>query len=536
VREPAGNPERAFSFPEVDVVAQLESAATEDRVGPKSPLSQTGDASIRPDVNVYSHRATFVGRDGRLRFDPNPKLQMVNERMHVYEDMQSDPMLANLIGLLLEAVRHTTFEVDPAGSRPKAKRIADFTRMILGLDGRRGYMDRPLAVAVRPMLSAAWMGFKYSEIMWGLQRISTGPGAGLRLVLRDLLECEQVAHDRWILDDDGQRLVGVTQRPPVAMGRPILSRAPANGSSTIRQGLLTGAGLRHMIPADKLVLSRYQGEGLNFEGRGLLRSCVHTWRVLTLMVDSMAMATEYWAVPGMVMETDDALLKQMGWKSIEISALLDKVFDSASLYSQGRGKVIMGAPGVKLRVIGERTIDNRMATDAITALQRWMALAFLAQFVSLGMGDVGSRSVGEIHRAVHIRMVGRLMDDICRDITDQVIGPLVVANFGPRAAEDCPSLRHVGVDDGQLSGLVAQIPGLMQVGAIKPTDRFRGLLYKLLAGHAEGERLLEADLEMGPVDVAGTSGAGSFKPGPGRPREEGVADAEGLTAQEDEAL
>lgn len=488
------------------------------RVGPESPLSMRGSARSASDLGIYSHRGTFVSADGKLRFDPNPKLQMVGERMHVFDDMLSDPMLANLVGLLMEAVRHTTFEVDPAGKRQSAKRMATFVSRVLGLDGRRGYMDRPLATAIRPLLSAAWTGFRYSEIMWGLERVPDGPGAGLRIVLRDLLECEQVAHDRWVLDEHGQRLVGVTQRPPAGRGSPIMARAPMARNSTIRRDMLTMVGARNMIPADKIVLTRYQGDGLNFEGRGLLRACVHTWRVLTLIVDSMAMATEYWAVPGMVIDADDQLMRDMGWKSDEIKGLLDQVFASADLYSQGRSKVIMGAPGVKIRTIGERAIDNRMATDAVTALQRWMALAFLAQFTTLGMGDVGSRSVGEIHRSVHVRMVGRLMDDICRDVTDQVIRPLVVANFGPAAAEDCPSLRHVGVDDGKLAEMVAHLPGLIQVGAIKPGDRFRELLYSLLAGKAEASRLMEDDLAMGDYTPPTTNGAGNAKPGPGRPR------------------
>lgn len=458
-----------------------------------------------------THRGTRIA-GGRIWEDPNPDLQDLGERIEVYKDMAAtDPVLAGQIAMIEESARPARFTVAPRSPTQAAGRIAEFVAWALDLSSP-GRMTRPLTQCATELLLYAPFGFAYSEPIWGVETVKAGRWKGAaRIVLRDLKFCDQSSHDEWVLSADRRELVGVTQHPPYD------GFVPARRSSRVVQ--MASRFADRLVPRSKLVLVTHRGRGHNFEGVGMLRACVQTWRLKNLVMDSMAVANEKWAIPTPVVEIDREAANRLGYTPAQIDAAVDAASTALESYGAGRLKYMRSTPAVKFSTFGDGQIDSRQAIEVVKLCDRQMTMAFAGQFVTLGIGDVGSRSVGEIHRTVHARTVGKLMDHLTDALNRQVVRPLVEWNFGREVADDlCPSLRHHDVDEGLISGALGALAPLIQAGALKPTAAFRRLLLRELAGPTAGEELAAADAEA--PDTAPMPG-GLWQPGPGRPPEEG---------------
>lgn len=458
-----------------------------------------------------THRGTRIA-GGRIWEDPNPDLQDLAERIEVYKDMAAtDPVLAGQIAMIEESARPARFTVAPRNPTQAAGRIADFVAWALDLSSP-GRMTRPLTQCATELLLYAPFGFAYSEPIWGVETVKAGRWKGAaRIVLRDLKFCDQSAHDQWVLSDDHRELAGITQHPPYG------GYARPAGNRRVPWSQVMG---QTVTPRSKLVLVTHRGRGHNFEGLGMLRPCVQLWRLKNLVLDSMAVANEKWAIPTPVVEIDREAATRLGYTPAQTDAAIDAASTALESYGAGRLKYMRSTPAVKFSTFGDGQIDSRQAIEVVKLCDRQMTMAFAGQFATLGIGDVGSRSVGEIHRTMHARTVGKLMDHLTDALNRDVVYPLVAWNFGKEIADDlCPSLRHHDVDEGLIAGALGTLAPLIQAGALKPTQAFRRLLLRELAGPTAGEELAEADAAA--PDMPAPAGGGLWQPGPGRPREEG---------------
>lgn len=460
-----------------------------------------GARAEAPSVVEMTHRGTRIA-GGRIWEDTNPDLQDLTERMEVYRDMATtDPIIAGQIAMIEESARPARFTVTPRNATNLAGRVAEFVSWALDLSSP-GRMRRPLTEAATELLGFAPYGFAYSECIWGVETVKSGRWKGAaRIVLRDLKHCDQTAHDEWVLSDDKRELVGIRQRPAF------------DGWSRHRTGV-------DVVPLSKLVLVTHRGRGYNFEGVGMLRACVQLWRLKNLVLDSTAVAIERWGIPTPLMEIDRSAAQNLGYTKAEVDQMVDAGTTAIEQFTAGRARYLRTTPAIKFGAFSTDTVDSRHAIEVAKFCDRQIAMAFAGQFVTLGIGDVGSRSVGEIHRTVHARTVGKLMDQLCMALDRHVVFPLVAWNFGYEVAEELsPSLRHHDVDEGLIGSALGSIASLIQAGALKPTAAFRRMLLRELAGPTAGEELAIADAaepDMPPPDTGPV-----WQAGPGRPKGEG---------------
>lgn len=465
-------------------------------------------ADAMPNLGQLAHSGTRIA-GGRIWEDTNPDLQENGARIALYKDMSTtDPVLAGQLAMIEDSARPARFTVTPRNESNLAGRVAEFIAWALDISSP-GRMVRPLAQAAGELLIYAPYGYAYAECIWGVEVVKAGKWRGApRIVLRDLRFCDQSAHDQWVMSPDNRDLIGITQYPD--WGGHVRR---SNRWSPLGQQISDA-----VVPLSKLVLVSHRRRGNNFEGVGMLRPCVQLWRLKNLVLDSTAVANERWGIPTPVMEIDREAASRIGYTPAEIDAMVDAATTAIEQYTAGRARYLRSTPALRYSTYGDGRNDSQNALEVANFCDRQMTMAFAGQFVTQGGSGPGNRSVAEIHRTMHARNVGKLMDHLTDTLTRQVVYPLVLWNFGTEIANElCPSLRHHDVDEGLIAGALGTVAPLIMSGAIKPTPAFRRMLLRELAGPTVGDELAVADEAAG--DMPAPSG-GIWQPGPGRPREE----------------
>lgn len=450
---------------------------------------------------------------GRIWEDPNPDMRSNLEAQAVYSEMErTDGVISGTLLLIDETLRSARLEVEPANDSQIAGRMAAHCRWGLNVGRKRRPRGQLLSEMIRPLQSFAARGFAYAEIIPKTIRPTSGEFRGDRVVLDRLAYCEQSAHDEWVLDKEGRELRGITQLPAFGYDAPL----------QVPKGTPMHHG-RPLVGDERLVRLAFQGYGHNFAGIALLRRALFPWRAKNSALDSGVVAIDRFGSPTPTVEIDRRLAYEQGYSKTQVDQAVEDAIANLEAYRVERDGHFMSIPGITYGTFGEGKIDSRHVVDFVKLQNREILLGMLAQFVSLGIGDVGSRSVGTIHRSVHARFVANLMDQIVKAITTQVMYPICCWQFGIAAANDhAPRLVHHDIDSAMLAEVLGLLPGLFQVGILKRTQAFENELLRVLAGAESAGALIRASEDM-PEEARDdqSGGGGVFKPGPGRPQEEG---------------
>lgn len=478
----------------------------------------TGRRSERdPDLRELTRRGTRMTQ-GRLWTDPNPDLRRLHERLEVYDDMgTTDPVLAGATGMLEDAAASARFSLQQANKSATAGRIKDFVHWAL-LERGQGQMDKPFADAIRPLFSFARIGFAYAEVLPKRVVVQSGRYAGQhRLVVGDLPFCEQFAHDQWVLDPKSGKLVGITQRP-VGGDEALRWRPPASSTALFGQ---TGP----VVSVDRLVRLCFRGAGNNFEGIGLFRPAIFPWRAKNAAFDSGVIAISRFGTPTPLVEVDRRAARERGYTDSQFDIMVDEAVTNAAGYIAQQGGWLKSFPGITYSVFGAGQIDSRHVVDFVALCDRQMLLGLLAQWILLGVSDVGSKASIIQHRAAHARFVENIVAQLVAALQESVVRRLVEWNFGPRVAEEhTPQLVHHNVDSSPLLELLGVLGSLMQSGVVKPTQALEDAVLQGLVGVERAQPLIEASHATPETARGGAArGPGVFKPGPGRP--EGAEEA-----------
>lgn len=464
----------------------------------------------RPGAPISSRGTRIVG--GEVREDPNVEMLRVKNAQAVYREMEyTDPVISGVLLLIDETMRSARLDLEPADDSPRAGRIMEFASWASNLKALRRRGDKYLAQMLRPLQTFAARGFAYSEILTESVIVPSGRMKGQRrIVLRDLAFCEQAAHRQWVLDDAGENLVGLTQWQ---RGDPDWT-----GPARARYGSAEG----NVVPIGRMVNLSFRGYGHNYTGVPMLRQPMFAWRAKNTAMEGGAISISRFASPTPMIEVDYRLAEEMGYSAEEIDAEIAAAQENVEGYMNHENEWLMGNAWLKYTVFAASSLNTGSVDEFVKLCDRQIMLGMASQFLGLGIGDVGSRSVGVIHRNVHARFIANLMDQIVQAFSQKVIVPLVAANFGAAIAEKfSPRLVHHDIDGARLGEALGILPGLAQAGIIKRTPQLEGEVLRELAGPESAQHLINAANALPESDRPVLSGQqGASAPGPGRPQGE----------------
>lgn len=464
----------------------------------------------QPDEREITHRGTRI-YGGRLWVDPNPDMRDNQQAQEIYSEMEhTDPLIGGA-SIMLDGVLQTArLGLEPANKTQVAGRMMEFADWALNVTAKRRPSAKTLAENIRPLQTFAARGFAYAEIVPKVVVPRSGKFKGRpRVVLGGLEFCEQASHADWVLDKTGRRLVGITQHP-----------APHADTPKPPKDAPTYNGLRVAV-VERLVRLAFHGRGHNYQGIPLYRRLVFPWRAKNSAMDSGLIAIKRFGSPTPTLKFDRRAALERGYTDTQFDGMVDRAIDNIEAYFVDEHGYLAAYPGIEYDTFGGKSVDSRHVVDFVKLCNREILLGMLAQFFSLGIGDVGSRSVGTIHRTVHAQFVANLMTMIAKMITEQVIYGIIAWNFGTRVADDnTPRLTHHDIDAAQLGEALALLPGLVQSGILKPTQALENEVIRTLAGAKSSHALIEQSERVDESVRFRQAQGGVFKPGPGRPQGE----------------
>lgn len=340
--------------------------------------------------------------------------------------------------------------IEQRASADRALRLAERYNRQWGFDGGAGWFDTPWEMQLSKMLRFVAQGFRYSEEIYGVRD-------GV-VYLKRYADREPSAHLRWIWTEDGEFLAGVEQTPPT----PFVGGAFGSDA--------------YVIPASKLLLLTFGQTGQNVEGRGTLRPCWQWYSYKQHAMDLLAIAAEKWAVPTPVVNVDRELADQAGYTAAQIDSAVSTAQTSAARYMSGEQSWLSTIPGVTFDTFGNGNFDPAGLLASISMADQQMLSAWGLAFLEMGLGDVGSRAVGQLLQEQATLAAVNILDTVAGAVNGiarsggGTVGRLAAWNDAGVQPSELPELTHRGIKINRLANLLPHIPNLINTGAMSPTD------------------------------------------------------------------
>ena len=363
--------------------------------------------------------------------------------------MSTDPKICGYASALRHSILSAQWTIEPGSDDPEAEVYADVVRDAFGLDGHVCHLTS---------------GSFESEISKIVDYGMLG-----RYVIEELWYTDGDGHEwLWGLGDIDQRTLGIEIRDPdtaILMG--------------IVQHPLAGADV--VIPSGKVQIYTYNGHGDETLGVGILRPVYQWWVLKNSLIQSLDAGTRRWAIPTPQVTFDRELLRSL-YTDTEIKAFADEVGRWADDYVAGNTGFVQTPAGINLSLYGGTFDPQRMIT-AINACDQEISSCFLSTWMELGLGEVGSRSVGEIQWNAYKASIGNYLDGIASVWNGPnrpgggTIARLLqkaVTNGGDIPRHLMPSLRHRGVGVDAFRDLIGVMPQLVTANLLTPTDDLEG--------------------------------------------------------------
>lgn len=425
----------------------------------------------------------WVGRRP-VATERNPEFATPGDWAWVAQQMpREDPKLSGVSMMTHNALSSATWSVEAGGDSAEAERNAEYVRQMLGLENRGCMMTRAATFeeSLNPMWNYLDVGFRTLEEGYYFDEATD------RLWLSGWLDMSPDTVRGWILDDDEQ-LAQIIQMP-------------RSGYSLARFG-------ERVVDASRALVLTHKLTGTAFEGTGLLRPC---WRWLQSKQhnqDQLDTGSEKWAQPGLKVKTSRLPADVIPYEPHEISAMRDEAVQSCAEYAAGPGMVVQASDAVDVETFGEGAYDSSHILANINQSNQEMATAYLAHFIELGLGDVGSRATGQVHWNAWRQSMVNALDYI----GGMICGPsgpgrgtttrMVELNFYPAGVRCPPSERpvlvHTGLDVDGFADLLPHIPALVAADALTPDDQIERRIRRLGTLGATPERGERAPAEPAP--------------------------------------
>lgn len=360
--------------------------------------------------------------------------------------LSTDPKISGYASALRHSILSASWTIEAAEDTPEAERIADLVRDALGLDGHICHLaSGSFEAEVAKIVDFSLYGRYVVEELW----YTDGEG-------RPWL---------WGLGDIDQRTIGIEIRDPSTGVLVGVEQHPYSGG-----GLVT-------LPSTKLQIYSYRAHGDATLGVGILRPCYQWWTLKNSLISSLDAGARRWAIPTPQITFDRDLLRSL-YTDTEIKTFTDNVGKWADAYISGESGFVQTPAGINLSLYGG-TFDPQRMISAIQTCDQEISSAFLTTWMELGLGEVGSRSVGEIQWNAYKASIGNYLDAIAavwngpnRPGAGTITRLLQQTVFGegeiPRHL--MPQLKHKGVSVDAFRDLIGVMPQLVTANLLTPTD------------------------------------------------------------------
>lgn len=400
----------------------------------ETPVIYAPSRISRPDM--YPDRARYV--DGMWEC---PEV-WIRQAM---EMLASDPKIYGYASALRHSILAATWVVEPASEEPEALRLADLVRDALGLDGHTCHLaSGSFEAEISKILDFALYGRYVVEELWTTDDMG-------RPWLYGLADIDQRTIGRGIRDAETGILTGIVQMPQ--------------------------CGAEVVLPSTKIQIYSYRTQGDETLGLGILRPAFPWWDLKNSLINSLDAGARRWAIPTPQVSFDRELLRQL-YTDTEIRTFSEKISEWADRYTAGETGFVQTPAGINLSLYGG-TFDPSRMISAIQTCDQEIASAFLETWMELGLGEVGSRSVGEITWNAYKASIGNYLDAIAmvwngpnRPGAGTISRLLQRAEFdgGEIPIELMPRLKHKGVTVDAFQDLIGVLPQLVAANLVTPTD------------------------------------------------------------------
>ena len=273
----------------------------------------------------------------------------------------------------------------------------------------------------------------------------------------------------------------------------------------------------------QLAVARYDlahlPTGDNLEGRGALRPCYQAYQMKVHLMDLLAIAAERWAVPTPHVITDRNKAIESGYTPKQVDQAVSEAKTVAERYLSGEQAWLSSIVGIDFKTFGEGSFDPAGILSAINHLNQEMLSAWLMAFLEMGLGDVGSRALGQVLQEQSVLAVVNVLDTITGAINGLprpgggTAARLCMWNdpLAKEHPEIIPRLVHRGIKVDNLGLLLPHLPNLINTGAVSPSDDLERAILRLGGMDSEVVRDLDDRLSgrnLSPERVASDDPSG----------------------------
>lgn len=374
---------------------------------------------------------------------------------------RTDAAVAEAIGFHLGPIRDAVVGVQPATGVEHAQAHADFVRWVLTERMSPGWA----AFATETVTGALGTGFAVHEDCWGDVEHPALPGG------------------------KGSGIVKFAQRLPSSFDANCWIEDPTTGElkTVVQQGTHANSWRRVELPASKLFLLSWDREGNNYAGYSLFRPVCFLAEVRAEIVKlpGVTLMREGAGIPVVMADKDAPDLTEEQAEALD--DLLSKMVAHENAYAR------MPA-GYKIEWLFSGASNKNHIVEIYNSFGTAILSIAHAQQLSLGIGETGSRSVGEVHE----RKSQEMTHAICANFEAALNGraersyegpirKMIDANWGPQPAYPKISLT-------------------LKRQSMEPTKKIaattQAVASGLLTPTLEIENALREDLGFSPIDAA----------------------------------
>lgn len=225
------------------------------------------------------------------------------------------------------------------------------------------------------------------------------------------------------------------------------------------------------IPIERAALFRLRATKNNPEGRSLLRNAYRSWFFQKRIEELEAIGIERDAAGLPVLEVPEEYLDVKA--PVEVQTVLSSLKKSISQVRRGEreGLVVPSEmtrdnrpSGFRFRLLasgGSRQFDSN---TIVTRHEQRIAMTVLAEFMMLGMQDVGSRSLASAKTSLFASALGALQRNVASTFNRCCVAPLMRLNGFD--VDDWPHIEFGDIESPELAEVSQYVSSLLGVGAL----------------------------------------------------------------------
>lgn len=241
------------------------------------------------------------------------------------------------------------------------------------------------------------------------------------------------------------------------------------------------------LPAHKAAVIVHDRSGIDFWGRSVLRACYPWWQLKRHVLWLIGGGCERWSLPTPLLDIDRRVAMDLGYTREEISQMISEGVQVAAGYAAGRTNHLRQNPAVSMKVFGADKWRPEGLLEVVRVCDLQMLSAWSSQHSQVGLGEIGSKSAGELHEGA-FRITASGLNDQIADVIGGRAGPgrgiaerLLAYNIPGFDRSQMPKLKHWGLIAPPIAKLLPHIPHLINSAALTPDADLERALRSIVA-------------------------------------------------------